>query len=74
MIPRSQIIGRLREENYTHSKQGKRVDILRQHGTGQHISVPRRDLFTPQEAGIILRLAGIPSDRVEQFLKDCLKD
>jgi hypothetical protein len=73
MIPRSEIIGRLRQMNYSYSKKGKRTDILRQHGTAQHVAVPLRDLFTPDEARVILRLAGCTSAQIDQFLADCLK-
>ena len=74
MIPRGEIIGRLRQEHYSHSKQGKHVDILRQHGTAQHVAVPRRDIFTPDEAKVILRQAGCTPDQIERFLADCLKE
>jgi len=73
MIPRSQIIGRLRDENFSFSKRGKHTEILRQHGTAQHIEVPLRDIFTPDEAGAILKQAGCTPDQIERFLKDCLK-
>ena len=73
MIPRSEIIGRLREENYSYSKRGKRTEILRQHGTAQHVAVPLRDAFTPDEARVILRQAGCTSEQIQQFLRDCLK-
>ena len=74
MIPRSEIIGRLRQLNYSYSRKGRHTDILRQHGTAQHIAVPLRDLFTPDEARIILRQAGCTPAEVDQFLADCLKN
>ena len=73
MIPRSQIIGCLRDDNFSYNERGKRTEILRQHGSGVLVAVPLRDTFTPQEAGIILAQAGFSKQRVEKFLKDCLK-
>ncbi len=73
MIPRDQIIGRLRDENYTFSRRGRHTEILRQRGTAQHVAVPLRDSFTLDEAGVILRQAGLNADQVQLFLRDCLK-
>lgn len=73
MIPRSEIVGRLRDQNFTFCKRGKRTEIWRQHGTAQYVPLPLRSAFTPDEAGAILRQAGCSSDQIDRFLKDCLK-
>ena len=73
MIPRSQIIGMLRQQNYSYSKKGPRTEIMRQHGTAQHVAVPLRDAFTLEEARVILRQAGCASEQIDKFLEDCLK-
>ena len=73
MIPRGEIIGRLRQELFSFNERGKRTEILRQSGTGIRVAVPIRDLFTPHEATTILRQAGFKPEVIERFLATCLK-
>lgn len=73
MISRSQIISRLRDANYTFVDQKRRVEMWRQRGGVQHVPVPLRDFFTNDEAGIILRQAGLTPNEIKAFLASCIK-
>lgn len=76
MIPRAQIIGRLRDANYTFDRPGKHTEIYRRRGdTSDYVPIPKtRKKFTPEEASLILRQAGLTPDEIEDFLRVCVKE
>jgi len=73
MIPRDQIIGRMRQADFTFVGRGKRTELWRKRGSTLHVPVPLRDLYTPEEAAIILSQAKLSRPEIEEFLKSCLK-
>ena len=73
MIPRDQLIARLRQAHYTFVARQKRTELWRQQGGVQRVNVPLRDCFLPEEAGVILRQAGLTQAQVEGFLAAAVK-
>lgn len=73
MIPRTEVIGRLRAADFRFDQPGKHTEIYRRHGDAQRVAVPKRDLLLEQEASTILAQAGLTKGEVEAFLKGCLK-
>lgn len=69
-----QVINRLREANYTFQRKGDRVEIWRQRGTGQRVSVSLRDFLSEDEARVVLQQAGLSPTQVEKFLRACIKE
>lgn len=74
MVPREQVINRLRVARYRFKKRGPRVEIYRQQGTGQRVNVTLRDLIDEKHVKIILGQAGLSQRQVEDFLAHCVKD
>jgi len=74
VIPRKEVVGRLLEAGYHFHERGKRVEIYRQQGTSQRVSVTLRDKLDVREAGIVLAQAGLTDAQIDKFLKACLKD
>lgn len=73
MIQREQVINRLREANYSFSRQADRVEIWRQRGTGQRVNVARRDLLDEKYVQIVLKQAGLSDQEIRAFLAACIK-
>lgn len=74
MIPRGQILGRLRDANYALYKKTKRVELYRKRGAGPvYVPVPIRDHFTVEEASAILKQAKLTPVEIEGFVKGCIK-
>lgn len=73
MIQREQVINRLREANYSFSRQADRVEIWRQRGTGQRVNVARRDLLDEKYVQIVLKQAGLSDHEIRAFLAACIK-
>ena len=75
MISRGEMIGRLRELNYTFDEQGKHTELYRPKGGGpQRVALPRRKSFTPDEARSIFRQARDTEEGIDRFLRSCLKE
>ena len=73
MISKEQVINRLRAAKFRHNRQGKRVDLCRQDGTGRVVAVPRRDFLPEKTVQIILAQAGLNKKEIEDFLATCVK-
>lgn len=73
LISRPQIIARIREVKWRHSTQTKRVEILRQVGTGKTMNVHIKDLFTEPEVRAILKNAGLTRDETDEFIRNAEK-
>ncbi|MCX6069408.1 MAG: hypothetical protein NTU91_00905 [Chloroflexi bacterium] len=73
MIPRDQLIARLREARYTFVNRQKRTELWRQQGGVQRVNVPLRDCFLPEEAAVVLQQAGLTRAQVDRFLASAVK-
>ena len=73
MISRDQVINRLREGNYYFFGKRKRVELYRQRGSGEIVSVPLCDLLDLDHVRVILRQAGLRPDAVEAFIATAVK-
>lgn len=72
-ISREQVINRLRAANYSFKRKGDRVEIYRQHGTGQRVNVSLRDVLDEKYVQVVLRQAGISESEIKKFLATCIK-
>lgn len=73
LIPRQQVINRLRDASFRFKKRGDRTELYRQSGTGQRVFVPLRDLLTEDEATVVLSQGGVTPEQVDEFLRTCIK-
>lgn len=74
MISRQQVVNRLRTENYTFKKRGKRVEIYRQKGSKQRVVLSLRDFYDEKYVGIVLGQAGLSVDQIAEFIKSAIKE
>lgn len=73
MIPRGEVVARLRDAGFRFEGKKKRVELYRERGGLRHVVVPFRDILSIEEARIILGQAGLSKAQIEDFLKSCTK-
>ena len=72
-VSRTQVVNRLRDDDWTFQRKGERVEIYRKRGTTLRVDVPLRDLLPEVTVRTIFRHAKLTPDQVEDFLKHCIK-
>lgn len=68
MIKRQHFVNKLRELGFKFARQAPRVELWRQRGSGNVISVPRRDLIPEMQAKITLHQCGCGQSEIEAFI------
>jgi hypothetical protein len=73
MISRQQVVNRLRLANYSFKQRGKRVEIYRQKGSKQRVSLSLRDYCDEKYVTVVLAQAGLSQNQIDEFIKSAVK-
>jgi hypothetical protein len=73
-VSRKQIVRRLRDANWEYSSETKRVEIWKRSGSVDRMDVPKKDKFPVLHVRVMLKQAGIPPDKIEEFLNAAIKE
>ncbi len=71
-VSREQVITRLREAGFSFKKQAKRVDLYRQHGSGERVFLARNARLEERYVRIVLQQAGLTRPEIEEFFANCV--
>jgi hypothetical protein len=69
MIPNGALIEVLRSLGFEFKRQADRVMLYKQRGTDVRVGVRRNQMHDEDYARTVLRLAGMPADKIEDFIR-----
>jgi len=67
-VGKDHFINKLRDLNFTFNRPGARVELWRQRGTGNIISVPRRDRIPETHVRFSLHQCGCGKSEIDAFI------
>jgi hypothetical protein len=74
VIPNDALINALRSLNFSFKRQADRVMIYKQNGSTRRVGVRRRDYHDESSAREVLKLAGMPADKINEFIASAKKN
>ena len=72
-ISREQVRKRILREKFTYKGQTDRVELYRQAGTKQRITLPWRDFYEEKLVRVVLGQAGLSAEQIDEFLRTAIK-
>jgi hypothetical protein len=72
-ISRQQVVGRLREANFTYVTRAKHTEMYRRRGGDDIVFVSRCDLFDENMVRVTLSQAGLTLEQINSFLSSSTK-
>lgn len=70
MVGNDALLNRLRALGFSFKRQTERVAIYKQKGSTRRVTVSKRNTHDPDYVRVVLRMAGMPLDQVEAFIKE----